>query len=52
MNNPLRYHGETFYQSGFKPGDQTTILQIVTNPDGDGLTIDTGSGDGVDNGSG
>jgi hypothetical protein len=32
MNNPLRYNGETFYQSGFRPGDQTTILQVVQNP--------------------
>ena len=32
MNNPLRYNGETFYQSGFLPGDKATILQIVRNP--------------------
>ena len=32
MNDPLRYRGETFYQSGFKPGDTATILQIVENP--------------------
>ena len=32
MNNPLRYHGETFYQAGFKPGDKTTVLQVVSNP--------------------
>jgi ABC-type transport system involved in cytochrome c biogenesis permease subunit len=32
MNNPLRYHGETFYQSGFLPGDTGTILQVVRNP--------------------
>jgi ABC-type transport system involved in cytochrome c biogenesis permease subunit len=32
MNNPLRYRGETLYQSGFKPGDKTTILQVVRNP--------------------
>jgi hypothetical protein len=32
MNNPLRYHGETFYQSGFEPGDKGTILQVVRNP--------------------
>jgi hypothetical protein len=32
MNNPLRYHGETFYQSGFEPDDQGTILQVVRNP--------------------
>jgi ABC-type transport system involved in cytochrome c biogenesis permease subunit len=32
MNNPLRYEGETFYQSGFLPGDRGTILQVVHNP--------------------
>jgi ResB-like family len=32
MNNPLRYRGETFYQSGFEPGDKRTILQVVRNP--------------------
>jgi hypothetical protein len=32
MNNPFRYHGETFYQSGFEPDDQGTILQVVRNP--------------------
>ena len=32
MNHPLRYNGETFFQSSFKPGDKTTILQIVKNP--------------------
>jgi hypothetical protein len=32
MNNPLRYGGETFYQSGFIPGDLGTILQVVHNP--------------------
>jgi ResB-like family len=32
MNSPLRYHGETFYQSGFLPGDKGTILQVVRNP--------------------
>jgi ABC-type transport system involved in cytochrome c biogenesis permease subunit len=32
MNNPLRYEGETFYQSGFLPGDTGTILQVVHNP--------------------
>ncbi|GMQ80255.1 MAG: cytochrome c biogenesis protein CcsA [Planctomycetia bacterium] len=35
MNNPLRYAGETFYQSGFEPasatGVETTILQVVSN---------------------
>ena len=32
MNRPLRYRGETFYQSGFLPGDAGTILQVVHNP--------------------
>jgi ABC-type transport system involved in cytochrome c biogenesis permease subunit len=32
MNNPLRYNGETFYQSSFLPGDSGTILQVVRNP--------------------
>jgi len=32
MNHPLRYRGETFYQSGFLPGDTATILQVVHNP--------------------
>jgi hypothetical protein len=32
MNNPLRYAGETFYQSGFDPDDRGTILQVVHNP--------------------
>lgn len=31
MNNPLRYAGLTFYQSGYD-GDRTTILQVVRNP--------------------
>ncbi len=32
MNNPLRYRGETFYQSGFdNETEQTTILQVVKN---------------------
>lgn len=31
MNHPLRYAGETFYQSGFD-GPTTTILQVVRNP--------------------
>ncbi len=31
MNNPLRYAGLTFYQSGYD-GDKTTILQVVRNP--------------------
>jgi hypothetical protein len=32
MNNPLRYHGETFYQASFLPNDRATILQVVRNP--------------------
>lgn len=32
MNHPLRYAGETFYQSGWIPGDKGTILQVVHNP--------------------
>jgi hypothetical protein len=32
MNSPLRYAGETYYQSGFDPDDQGTILQVVHNP--------------------
>jgi hypothetical protein len=32
MNHPLRYRGETFYQSSFLEGDSGTILQVVRNP--------------------
>ena len=33
MNNPLRYDGETYYQSGFDRNDaRVTILQVVRNP--------------------
>jgi hypothetical protein len=32
MNNPLRYAGHTYYQSGFDPDDRGTILQVVHNP--------------------
>lgn len=32
MNNPLFYGGETFYQSGYLPGDKGTVLQVVRNP--------------------
>jgi hypothetical protein len=32
MNNPLRYEGMTFYQSGFDNNDTTTVLQVVQNP--------------------
>ena len=35
MNNPLRYAGETFYQSGFdtnqETGGEITSLQVVSN---------------------
>lgn len=31
MNQPLRYQGRTFYQSGFE-GDTVTVLQVVRNP--------------------
>ncbi|MCX8107858.1 MAG: cytochrome c biogenesis protein ResB [Verrucomicrobiae bacterium] len=33
MNNPLRYQGETFYQSGYDDQDpRVSILQVVRNP--------------------
>jgi hypothetical protein len=32
MNHPLRYRGNTFYQSGFEPDDTGTVLQVVNNP--------------------
>ena len=32
MNNPLRTHGLTFYQSGFANQDRTAILHVVRNP--------------------
>ena len=32
MNHPLRYRGETFFQSGFDENDKATILQVVHNP--------------------
>lgn len=32
MNHPLRYRGETFYQSSFLEGDAGTVLQVVRNP--------------------
>jgi len=32
MNNPLRYAGYTFFQSGFDNNDTTSILQVVKNP--------------------
>jgi ABC-type transport system involved in cytochrome c biogenesis permease subunit len=32
MNDPLRYKGETFYQSGYRAGPiETTTFQVVTN---------------------
>jgi ABC-type transport system involved in cytochrome c biogenesis permease subunit len=32
MNNPLRYAGDTLYQSGYNPGPpETTTLQVVKN---------------------
>jgi hypothetical protein len=32
MNNPLRYEGETYYQSSFDPDNRGTVLQVVRNP--------------------
>ncbi|MFA7345059.1 MAG: cytochrome c biogenesis protein ResB [Terrimicrobiaceae bacterium] len=32
MNHPLRYRGDTYFQSGFEKGDTATILQVVYNP--------------------
>ena len=32
MNHPLRYRGETFFQSGWLGDDFGTILQVVDNP--------------------
>ena len=32
MNSPLRYAGETYYQSDFDPDNHGTILQVVHNP--------------------
>jgi ResB-like family len=33
MNDPLRYHGETFYQADFdKQTEKGTVLQVVRNP--------------------
>ncbi len=32
MNNPLRYEGYTFYQSGFDNDDTTSIIAVVRNP--------------------
>jgi hypothetical protein len=32
MNHPLRYRGDTYYQSGFDRNETATILQVVHNP--------------------
>ena len=32
MNHPLRYQGETFFQSGWLTRDRGTVLQVVDNP--------------------
>lgn len=32
MNHPLRYAGHTFYQSGFRNEDTSSMLQVVRNP--------------------
>ena len=32
MNHPLRYGGDTFFQSSFDNNEQTTVLQVVRNP--------------------
>jgi len=32
MNDPMRYAGATFYQSGVLGGDTGTVLQVVRNP--------------------
>ncbi len=32
MNNPLRYRGDTFYQSGYEKDNSGSILQVVRNP--------------------
>lgn len=32
MNHPLRYLGDTYYQSGFEPDNTGTVLQVVRNP--------------------
>ena len=32
MNNPLRFAGRAFYQSGYANNDHTSILQVVSNP--------------------
>ncbi len=32
MNHPLRYLGDTYYQSGFERDNSGTVLQVVRNP--------------------
>lgn len=32
MNHPLRYGGETYYQSGYSPDNLATVLRVVRNP--------------------
>ncbi|HLP76933.1 MAG TPA: cytochrome c biogenesis protein ResB [Candidatus Paceibacterota bacterium] len=32
MNAPLRYKGDTYYQSSFDPDNQGSVLQVVRNP--------------------
>ena len=32
MNHPLRYRGETYYQSGYDRDNSGTVLQVVRNP--------------------
>jgi len=32
MNHPLRYRGDTLYQSGFDKNDMATVLEVVHNP--------------------
>ncbi len=32
MNHPLRYQGDTYYQSSFMESDSGTVLQVVRNP--------------------
>ncbi|MEO0588715.1 MAG: cytochrome c biogenesis protein ResB, partial [Planctomycetota bacterium] len=32
MNQPLRYRGWTFFQSGYQPDGSGTVLQVVRNP--------------------
>ncbi len=43
MNNPLRYAGYTFYQSGYigdsRSGIETTTLQVVSNQRLDGSLL-------------